>query len=103
MSQKHLNNFIEHRLQTVILARDYGVNAYSNRVNNEENIFLPIFTSCTRYEYYSTQVKYFNVFPWKTSVNRIYRTFLCKEIDYDVYYTYYIYYFFQCLVVMACH
>ena len=28
MSQKYLNNFIEQRLQTFILARDYGVNFF---------------------------------------------------------------------------
>ena len=62
MSQKYLNNFIEHRLQTVILARDYSVNAYSNLENKEEHIFLPHFKSCIKYEYYSNQINYLNVF-----------------------------------------
>ena len=69
MSQTYLNNFIEHRLQTVILARDYGVNAYSNRENKDENIFLPNFESCIKYKYYSNQIKYLNLFRCTTSSN----------------------------------
>ena len=65
MSQKYLNNFIEHRLQTVILARDYGVNAYSNLENKDQNIFLPNFSSCIKCDYYSNQIKYFNTYHKK--------------------------------------